>query len=236
MQNNHSLLKKKFIEIRLYVTGLISQNFAAGFSIMATLLVACFSTTEFSIASSILLLSSCYIFYIYYNKLHYFPKFLVYNLITLLVVFFIPGVSGVYFLCASVMFMSAYFFKKDLYLMHFGFVSIIGFSLSFLFFKFFLLPEFKNYLFFGLPAEFKANIDAATLKLIVTLGPIDPTINSELLFPISKPCVDELVKLFLDPSCPIAASTNFVLIYYHFLAVIVDSIPYIQAYFFISIV
>lgn len=193
------------------------------------------SATPTSLICFILILSIISLSWAYYRRVYKTLQCTIFLFFSLSILLFLPGVSGIYFLVCSFTSILLYSHKKILYFYDIGILSVLGFSISFLLFKLYLLWEIESILF------------TAQHLIVFTGNPEDLTVtckimleNSYLAYPENQlqlllnknGFVDALT--LLTKFKPVESSTNFVAIYAFFINWIANFIPFIKVYFIIT--
>ena len=203
---------------------------------LTVLIVLCVSNTKTSLLHFILVLSILATSYSYHSRVYEKLEFIIFIVFSFLLFSFAAGLLGIYFLVCFFISIFLYLRCKPQYFTHIGFLAFLGFVISFLFFKLYLLYEVENILFTAQHLiTFIGNPEALTVTWKIMLeNSYLPYPNTELQFLLNSYGFDEAFS-FLTQFKPIESSTYFVLLYaYSVQWVFSTFIPFIKIYFIIA--
>jgi len=145
------------------------------------------------------------------------------------------GFLEIYFLAWFFIFILFYWYKKLEYFFSFGMLAWLGFVISFLFFKLYVLYEIENILFTAQHViNFTGNPDSLTVFLKILLkNSYLPCPDNELQFLLKKENFEDFL-LFLVQFKPVEFSTNFLSFYAYSILWVSSFIPFIEIYIIIN--
>ena len=164
----------------------------------------------------------------YYKLYSYFQFFILISL-----GFFIywkaTGFLGIYFLAWFFIFIFFYWYKKLECFLNFGMLAWLGFVISLLFFKLYVLYEVENILFTAQHViDFTGNPGSLTVSLKILLkNSYLPYPDSELQFLLTKEDLGDFL-VFLTRFKTVEFTTNFISLYAYSIYWLSSFIPFIK--------
>jgi hypothetical protein len=182
-----------------------------------------------SLITSIIALSLITVGLICYYKLYYYSQFFILISLGVFVYWKATGVLGIYFLAWFFTFILFYWYKKLEYFFNFGMLAWLGFVISLLFFKLYVLYEIENILFTAQHViDFTGNPDSLTVSLKRLLkNSYLPYPDSELQFLLTKEDFGDFL-VFLTRFKTVEFTTNFISIYAYSIYWLSSFIPFIK--------
>lgn len=227
-------MKKLLEKNKIHNAGFIKKTLQLTTFFLTILLISNISTTKIILISSILILLILIVSWVYYSKVYKTLQFTIFTILSFLIFWFVPGLLGIYFFVCLSVFILLYLYTRLQYFIDLGFLASLGFSITFLFFKFYFLCEVENILFVAQDIiTFTGNPDSLTLTFKIMLENSYLSYpDTELQFLLSQDGFGDLLS-FLSKFKDVGSITNFIAVYAYVIHWILKFIPFIKIYLII---